>query len=128
MFHIANSDYMVNLHNRVIHYYNTDCYIYPVRNIDDLEAIPVPVNLKGNPRIRYNDNDTEYVLYNLSDAFKELELNYDDRFLIGFVPNKYLSGSNRFIKQVKFGTGATMMSVPPSQDSSSTLGPISFSP
>jgi hypothetical protein len=23
---------------------NTDCYIYPVRSIDDLEAIPVPVN------------------------------------------------------------------------------------
>lgn len=106
---------------------NTDCYIYPVRSIDDLEAIPVPVNLKGNPRIRYKDDDTEYVLYNLSDAFKELELNYDDRFLIGFVPNRYLSGSNRFIKQVKFGSGGTMMSVPPSQDSSSTLGPIYFS-
>ena len=103
---------------------NTDCYIYPVRSIDDLEAIPVPVNLKGNPRIRYKDNDTEYVLYNLSDAFKELELNYDDRFLIGFVPNKYLSGSNRFIKQFEFGSGGTIMSVPPSQDSSSTLGPI----
>jgi len=29
MFHIANSDYMVNLHNRVIHYYNTDCYSIP---------------------------------------------------------------------------------------------------
>lgn len=106
---------------------NTDCYIYPVRSIDDLEAIPVPVNLKGNPRIRYKDDDTEYVLYNLSDAFKELELSYDDRFLIGFVPNRYLSGSNRFIKQVKFGSGGTMMSVPPSQDSSSTLGPIYFS-
>lgn len=106
---------------------NTDCYIYPVRSIDDLEAIPVPVNLNGNPRIRYKDDDTEYILYNLSDAFKELELNYDDRFLIGFVPNKYLSGNNRFIKQVEFGSGATMMSVPPSQDSSSTLGPIYFS-
>ena len=29
MFHIANSDYMGNLHNRVIHYYNTDCYSIP---------------------------------------------------------------------------------------------------
>ena len=29
MFHIANSDYMVNLHNRVIPYYNTDCYSIP---------------------------------------------------------------------------------------------------
>ena len=29
MFHIANSDYMVNLHNGVIHYYNTDCYSIP---------------------------------------------------------------------------------------------------
>ena len=106
---------------------NTDCYIYPIRNINSVEAIPVPVNLKGNPRIRYKDNDTEYVLYNLSDAFKELELNYDDRFLIGFVPNKYLSGSNRFIKQFEFGSGGTIMSVPPSQDSSSTLGPIYFS-
>ena len=106
---------------------NTDCYIYPVRSIDDLEAIPVPVNLNGNPRIRYKDNDTEYVLYNLSDAFKELELNYDDRFLIGFVPNKYLSGSNRFIKQFEFGSGGTIVSVPPSQDTSSTLGPIYFS-
>ena len=29
MFHIANSDYMVNLHLFLLDYYNTDCYSIP---------------------------------------------------------------------------------------------------
>lgn len=93
---------------------NLDCYIYPIRNVDDVEAMPVPVNLNGNPRIRYNDEDAEYILYNLSDALAELELDYyTGKFLVGFVPNHYGSG-DEFIKAVEYGSGATMMSLPPS--------------
>lgn len=99
---------------------NLDCYIYPIRDVDDVEAIPVPINLNGNPRIRYNDDDSEYILYNLSDALSELELSYGDKFLVGFIPNIYSLGTNRFIKGVEYGSGATMMSIPPSYSSTPT--------
>ena len=47
MFHIANSDYMVNLHNRVIHYYNTvSLTVFEKDPFYDISQIPyIPYNI-----------------------------------------------------------------------------------